>query len=40
VFFSGGDEPLQLLRIDLRELVVKEGRLHVHVMDFPALIRR
>jgi hypothetical protein len=41
VFFSGGDEPLRLLHIDLlRELAVEEGRLHIHVMDFLALIRR
>jgi hypothetical protein len=41
VFFSGGDEPLRLLHMDLLcELVVEEGHLHIHVMDFLALIHR
>jgi hypothetical protein len=38
--FFGGDESLRLLHIDLHELAVEEGRLHIHVMDFPSLIHR
>jgi hypothetical protein len=41
VFFSGGDETFRLLHIHfLRELAIEKCRLHVHVMDLPAFIRR